>query len=232
MPSGQQINDPDCARLLPASGKPARQLVVLLHGYGADGADLTGLGRAWQALLPDAAFVAPDAPEMLPFEAVSGRQWFALDERTPGEYRIGAQSAQPGLDRFLDAELEALSLDDSSLALVGFSQGAMMALQTGLRRKDPPAALAAFSGLLPGLDSLAGINTQSPVLIVHGTQDDVVPCYHAGAAAQALSRAGVTTDVHELPGLGHGIDDRGIRLGGDFLERAFGIAARRGIQDQ
>ncbi len=215
----------DGPRLAPASGKPARQLVVILHGYGADGADLIDIGRAWQGRLPDAAFIAPNAPEPLPFEAFGGRQWFALSERTPAEYRIGAEAAQPVLDRFLDAELEALCLDDSALALVGFSQGTMMTFQCGLRRSTAPAALVGFSGILPGADRLEGINTRSPVLIVHGTDDDVVPCYHAEAARKALESAGVDATLHELDGLGHGIDERGMVLGGRFLEKAFSIGS-------
>ncbi|POF34391.1 alpha/beta hydrolase [Roseibium marinum] len=211
----------DGPRLTPVSGGPARQLVVILHGYGADGADLIDLGRAWQGQLPDAAFIAPNAPELLPFEAFGGRQWFALSERSPAEYRIGAEAAQPVLDRFLDAELKALSLDGSALALVGFSQGAMMTFQCGLRRRTAPATLVGFSGLLPGVDRLRGINTQSPVLIVHGTDDDVVPCHHAEAAHKALGSAGVAATLHELSGLGHGIDERGMVLGGRFLEKSF-----------
>jgi phospholipase/carboxylesterase len=208
-------------RLAPASGGSARQLVVILHGYGADGADLIDLGRAWQGRLPDAAFIAPDAPEPLPFEALGGRQWFALDERSPAEYRIGAQAAQPVLDRFLDSELNALGLDDRALALVGFSQGAMMTFQSGLRRRVPPAALIGYSGLLPGSDRLTQVNTQSPVLIVHGEDDDVVPAYHAAAAEQALARSGIAATAHLLSGLGHSIDERGMVLGGRFLEAAF-----------
>ncbi|GAB4513956.1 MAG: dienelactone hydrolase family protein [Roseibium sp.] len=211
----------DGPRLAPASGGPARQLVVILHGYGADGADLIDLGRAWQGRLPDAAFIAPDAPEPLPFEALGGRQWFALEDRSPAEYRIGAEAARPALDRFLDAELDALGLDDGALALVGFSQGAMMTFQTGLRRRTPPAALIGYSGLLPGADRLEDINPGSPVLIVHGDDDDVVPAYHAEAAEKALAGAGVVASAHLLPGLGHSIDERGMVLGGRFLEAAF-----------
>jgi len=212
----------DGPRLAPASGGPARQLVVILHGYGADGADLIDLGRAWQGHLPHAAFIAPDAPEPLPFEALGGRQWFALDDRSPGEYRVGAEAARPLLDRFLDVELAALGLDEHALALVGFSQGAMMVLQCGLRRRTPPAALIGFSGLLPGVDRLADINKDSPVLIVHGTEDEVVPAYHAEAAHSALTQAGLGSDLHLLSGLGHSIDERGMVLGGRFLDKAFG----------
>ncbi len=209
----------DGPRLQPASGGPARQLVVILHGYGADGADLIDLGRAWQGQLPDAAFVAPDAPETLPFEALGGRQWFALSERDPSEYRIGAEAAKPVLDRFIDAELGRYSLDETALALVGFSQGAMMTFQCGLRRKTPPAALIGYSGLLPGTDRLGDINTSSPVLIVHGVEDDVVPNYHADAAEKALRQADVDVNTHQLSGLGHSIDERGMVLGGRFLEQ-------------
>ncbi|TYC49231.1 prolyl oligopeptidase family serine peptidase [Rhodobacterales bacterium] len=216
--SGPALTGP---RLTPLSGNPARQLVVILHGYGADGADLIDIGRAWQGRLPDAAFVAPDAPEPLPFEALGGRQWFALTERSPSEYKLGARSAQTALDSFLNEELAALSLDERALALVGFSQGAMMTYQCGLRRKTPPAALIAYSGLLPGWDDLADIGTRSPLLIVHGAEDDVVPSYHAGTAAKALADAGADVDLHELDSLGHSIDERGMVLGGRFLEAAF-----------
>jgi len=211
----------DGPRIPPASGQPAQQLVVLLHGYGADGADLIDLGRFWQTLLPDAAFIAPDAPELLPFAGFGGRQWFALTERTPSEYRIGAEAAQPVLDQFLDHELSQLSLDDRSLALVGFSQGAMMTYQCGLRRKIPPACLIAYSGLLPGSDRLGPINTESPVLIVHGQEDDLVANYHGRVAYETLSGAGLKVEYHDLPGLGHSIDDRGLSLGSQFLVRTF-----------
>ncbi|WP_306148203.1 MULTISPECIES: alpha/beta hydrolase [unclassified Roseibium] len=211
----------DGPRLAPLSGGAAEQLVVILHGYGADGTDLIDLGRAWQQALPNAAFVAPNAPEPLPFEAFGGRQWFALEERTPREYEIGAQAAQPVLDRFLDAELNSLGLNDAALALVGFSQGAMMTFQAGLRRKTPPACLMAYSGLLPRVATLPILPAPPPTLIVHGADDDVVPAYHLEAARTALAQAGVTVDAHCLDDLGHGIDKRGLILGRQFLEKAF-----------
>ncbi|WP_420335600.1 alpha/beta hydrolase [Roseibium sp.] len=218
MTAERVLNGPE---LHPAAGTPVRRLVVLLHGYGADGTDLIDLARFWQVLLPDAAFLAPNAPEPLPFQGFGGRQWFALDERTPTEYRIGAEASQPVLDRYLDEALAEFALDDSALALFGFSQGAMMALQCGLRRKMPPAAILAYSGLLPGADRLGGVQKQTPVLIVHGKDDDVVPSYHAAAAHRALSETGIDADLHELPGLAHSIDDRGVTLGGRFLQKAF-----------
>ena len=210
-------------RLDPLSGVPARQLVVILHGYGADGHDLIDLGRAWGSSLPDAVFVAPDAPEPLPFEGFGGRQWFALNERDMREYSLGAEAARPGLDAFLDAELDRLGLSDRDLALVGFSQGAMMALHTGLRRKAPPAAIIAYSGLLPSADQLDTIKTPTPVMMVHGAEDDVVLPYNLSAGAGALQGAGIQVEAHVLEDLGHSIDERAMVLGGRHLNRCFGL---------
>ena len=136
----------DGPRLNPRSGT-ARQLVVFLHGYGADGNDLIEIGRAWQQMLPHAAFVSPHAPEPCG-QAPVGRQWFALTFRDPDERWIGVNKAAPILERFLDAELIRHKLPPSALALVGFSQGTMMALHVGLRRAVAPAAIVGYSGLL------------------------------------------------------------------------------------
>jgi len=125
----------DGPRLAPRSGT-AQQLVVFLHGYGADGNDLIEIGRAWQQLLPHAAFVSPHAPEPCG-QAPVGRQWFALTFRDPNERWIGVNKAAPVLERFLEAELARHKLPPSALALVGFSQGTMMALHVGLRRAVP-----------------------------------------------------------------------------------------------
>src|ERR1700757_701840 len=133
-------------RLAPRGGQ-RRRLVVFLHGYGADGNDLIEIGRAWQGLLPNAAFVSPHAPEPCG-QAPTGRQWFPLTFRDPNERWIGVNKAAPGLERFLDAELARHQLPPSALALVGFSQGTMMALHVGLRRAAVPKAIVGYSGLL------------------------------------------------------------------------------------
>ena len=136
----------DGPRLEPSRGA-ARQLVVFLHGYGADGNDLIDIGRAWQQILPDAAFVSPHAPEPCG-QAPVGRQWFALTFRDPDERWLGVNKAAPTLERFLDAELARRGLPPSALALVGFSQGTMMSLHVGLRRAIAPAAIVGYSGML------------------------------------------------------------------------------------
>src|ERR1700682_3766545 len=132
----------DGPRIPPRGGKPAQQLVVFLHGYGADGNDLIALGQEWQSILPEAAFVSPHAPEPCA-EAPVGRQWFPLTFRDPQERWRGVNAAAPGLDRFLDAELARHRLGDDALALLRFSQGTTMALHVGLSRR--PTALALWS---------------------------------------------------------------------------------------
>ena len=124
----------DGPRLAPINGI-ARQLVVLLHGYGSDGNDLISLGKVWQMRFPDAAFVAPNAPQPAP--SGPGYQWFALERIDPQEYVNGATAARTGLEAFLDAELKAQKVAPENLVLMGFSQGAMMVLHAGLQRAVP-----------------------------------------------------------------------------------------------
>jgi phospholipase/carboxylesterase len=215
----------DGPRLNPRSG-PARQLVVFLHGYGADGNDLIEIGRAWQQLLPQAAFVSPHAPEPCG-QAPVGRQWFALTFRDPNERWVGANKAAPLLERFLDAELARHQLPPSALALVGFSQGTMMALHVGLRRAVPPAAIVGYSGLLVlppdgNPETLAAdVRSRPPVLLVHGDQDELIPVQALFQGSQALATMGVPVEWHLSAGVGHGIDQEGLRHGGEFLARCF-----------
>ncbi|WP_407049492.1 alpha/beta hydrolase [Methyloraptor flagellatus] len=209
----------DGPRVAPASGRPPRSLVVLLHGYGADGLDLIDLARAWAPRLPDTAFVAPNAPERCDASAF-GYQWFPLSFRDPHEYRRGAEAATPLLDAFLDGEQMRLGLDDRATALVGFSQGAMMALHVGLRRIGGVAGIVGYSGLLPGPETIeAEALASPPVLLVHGSADDVVDPAHLPAAVAALTRIGIAAEWHTRDRLGHGIDDVGLAIAGRFLER-------------
>jgi phospholipase/carboxylesterase len=218
----------DGPRLAPRAQGPARQLVVFLHGYGADGNDLIEIGRAWQPLLPNAACVSPHAPEPCA-EAPVGRQWFPLTFRDPRERWRGVNAAAPGLDRFLDAELARHRLGNEALALVGFSQGTMLALHAGLRRRAAPAAIVGYSGLLvfpPGQapDAVAAeISARPPVLLVHGDQDDLIPAQALFQAAQGLAALGIPVEWHLSHGTGHGIDAEGLRHGGEFLSRRFGL---------
>jgi phospholipase/carboxylesterase len=218
----------DGPRLQPRSGA-ARQLVVFLHGYGADGNDLIEIGRAWQQYLPQAAFISPHAPEPCG-QAPVGRQWFPLTFRDTNERWLGVNKAAPIVERFLDAELGRYKLPPSALALVGFSQGTMMALHVGLRRPVSPAAIVGYSGLLVlppdgQIEAFAAeIKSRPPVLLVHGDRDDLIPPQALFQAAQGLSALGVAVEWHVSAGIGHGIDAEGLRHGGEFLARRFATA--------
>ncbi len=207
--------------LPPAAGGGPRRLVVLLHGYGADGNDLIGLAPHWARLLPDAEFLSPHAPypcEMGPF----GRQWFSFADRMPEAILAGTRAAAAILDAFLDQALAARGLGAGDLALAGFSQGTMMALFVALRRPQPVAAVVGYSGALVGAEELASaIRSRPPVLLVHGDADPVVPYAELARAEAALSSAGVPVTVETRPGLPHSIDEQGLALGGQFLARAF-----------
>jgi phospholipase/carboxylesterase len=216
---------------IPASGGRANALVVFLHGYGADGNDLIELGRQWRALLPGAAFVSPHAAESCA-GAPMGRQWFALSNRPPDDPTgaedrwNGAVKAQGAIDAFLDSELERLGLGDTRLALVGFSQGSMMAMHVGLRRRRAPAAILGYSGLLVGLERLTEATARDargappPILLVHGDQDPLIPVEAMFIAAEALAQASIPAQWHLSLGVGHGIDGGGLHHGGLFLAEA------------
>ncbi len=205
----------------PLDGGDPRQLVILLHGVGADGNDLIGLAPHWAQQLPGALFLSPDGPEpydMAPF----GRQWFSLADRTPELVSAGIAGAAPVLTRFIDAALARQGLDEGALALVGFSQGTMMALHVALTRARPVAAQVGYSGALAGPEAAAGaFRSRPPVMLVHGEGDDVVPVECHLDAVEKLRAGGVAVTAHVRPGLGHGIDDEGLGLGGAFLAAAF-----------
>jgi phospholipase/carboxylesterase len=137
--------------------------------------------------------------------------------RDPGEYWRGVVAARPLLDRFLDAELARYRLPPGRLALVGFSQGTMMALHAGLRRVSGPAAIVGFSGLLAGPEHLGEITARPPVLLIHGEADDLIPADALHIAREPLAKAGVAVEWHVRPGLGHGIDPDGVAIAGHFM---------------
>jgi phospholipase/carboxylesterase len=206
---------------LPAASGRADCLVVFCHGYGADGNDLIGLGQHWQRLMPTAAFVSPHAPERCAMSPM-GYQWFGITRLDPAEMARGVERAGPVLEAFIDAELARLGLDASRLALVGFSQGTMMSLHVGLRRKVSPAAIVGYSGMLAGADRLPEqIAARPPVLLVHGDADEVIPVEALFASAHGLGAAGVHAAWHVSRGVGHGIAPDGLELAGKFLADAF-----------
>lgn len=206
----------DGPRVAPASGR-ATSLVIFTHGYGSNGEDLIGLVPYWQASLANTAFVAPNAPQRCP-GAPGGYQWW--DIAAGGDRASGARAAAPILDAFIDAELARHGLTEEALALVGFSQGTMMALHVGPRRGRQLAGIAGYSGMLAdeaGLD--AELVTKPPVLLVHGAADPMIPVSAFHQAEAALERLGFDLTTHVSPGLGHSIDMPGLQLGQQFLAR-------------
>jgi len=203
-------------RLEPLHGEAAH-LVVFCHGYGADGNDLIGLAAQWQRALPNAAFVAPNAPERCPG---AGYQWFPISRLDPHEMHKGVESAKDTLETFVETELARLELSSERLALVGFSQGTMMVLQVGLRGPFKPAAIVGFSGLLTGTPPHADA-AAPPILLAHGDSDTVIPPEALLMTATALGAAGFRVRWHVSPGIGHGIDAAALEMAGCFLTAAF-----------
>ncbi|TCS61669.1 alpha/beta hydrolase [Varunaivibrio sulfuroxidans] len=215
-----QLSGPQYA---PLNGEPARSLVIFLHGVGANGQDLIGLAPLFQRAVPDALFISPDAPFPFDLRGENARQWFSLQVLSPAGRLKGVREAAPILDAFIDQQLEKLGLDDTRLALVGFSQGAMMALHVGPRRKGRIAGILGYSGMVCGGDRLADeTSARPPVLMVHGDDDAIVPPAAMEQTVEALQAAEFDVRAHMRPGLGHGIDEEGIRLGAAFLSDVLG----------
>jgi phospholipase/carboxylesterase len=211
-------------RLAPASGGAPKQLVMLIHGFGSNGADLLALAPMWRAGLPDALFVAPNAPERCP-GAPGGFQWFGLTSFDRAALAAGVARATPALDATIDAELAQHGLSEDKLLLVGFSQGTMMALHAGPRRTKPVAGIIGFSGLLADPHLGHGVASKPPVLLVHGDDDPVVPVSGFHQTKAELTRLGFAVESHVSQGLGHSVDMEGMRLGGAFARRVLVDAA-------
>lgn len=206
------------ASLQPLSGGVPKQIVLLLHGYGSSGSDLISLAPLWRQSLPDALFLAPHAPQ----RSGAGYQWWPLHGFTPSALAAGAALAAPAIHAFVDRKLGQYGLGEADLAIVGFSQGTMMALHVGLRRSAPPAAIVGYSGMLVGAHELAHAATvRPPVLLVHGAADPVVPVAALHAAKAELHRLGIDAETHVGAGVGHSVDPVGLRLGLEFVARGF-----------
>ena len=228
MPRGQIVHDLQNSGALmlmalsgpfrpPVGGGKATRLVILLHGLGADGNDLIGLQQYWGRLVPEAEFLSPNAP--FPCDGAPwGYQWFSVGDRRPAAVLAGVRAAAPVLDAFIDDELQKRGLDESQAALVGFSQGTMMALYVGLRREKPLAGIVGYSGRLIAPDLLSDeLRSRPPVLLAHGTADPLVPFESMSAAEAALRGVGVAVETLVCVGAEHTIDPRGLERGGRFL---------------
>ena len=206
--------------LKPRSGADPQQIVVLLHGYGSSGADMIALAPHWQDALPDALFLAPHAPQRCGTMG-AGYQWWGLTGFAPAALAAGAAAAAPAIAAFIDRKLEQYGLTEAELALVGFSQGTMMALHVGLRRSRAVAAVVGYSGMLTSTAELAHKDfAKPPVLLVHGSADPVVPVAALHMAESELRHLGVPVTTYVSFGVAHSVDPVGLRLGRDFVAKA------------
>jgi phospholipase/carboxylesterase len=204
--------------LPPGSGLAPKQAVVLLHGYGSDGQDLIGLAPHWQPILPDALFVAPNAPtpcENFP----AGYQWFAPN--TEGSRLVrrqeGVVAARPVLAQFLDDLWNQTGLTAGDTILAGFSQGAMMALHVGLSLREPPMGILAFSGAFLPPEGFGTASAYPPVALIHGDMDTMVDPACSVEAEAALKAAGVPVRHHVSRGTAHGIAPDGLAFASAFI---------------
>lgn len=218
------INTPalwaNARRQLPITGN-VENAVLMLHGYGSNADDLIDLAPELAEVLPHTAFISPNAPfpcEMSPV----GRQWFSLQEFTPQKRWEGVNSAAPYLLQMIHDVQTEFALPLNKIALLGFSQGAMMTLHIAPRLESPIAAAIAFSGMLVGTEHLAtDTKSRPPVLIVHGEIDPIVPFASLGMAERALKAENFAVKAVACPFLPHSIDRLGLDTARDFLTAAF-----------
>jgi phospholipase/carboxylesterase len=223
--------------LAPANKKPATSAAIFLHGYGSNGDDLIGLAPFFAQHLPGTVFYSPHAPERWEGGFFGGYQWFSLAGYDPEALRRdparmgglyekmfeGAVKASVPLNAYIDQVAAHHGLPANKIALIGFSQGTMMALHVGLRRAEPLAGIVGFSGAMVGGSKLKDqIKSRPPVILFHGSADPVVPVEALQEIKTVLAANNVAAEAHVIPGLQHGIDPSGAERAAAFLKKAFG----------
>ena len=213
----------DGPRYGPAAGGAPQQIIMLLHGVGADGRDLIEMAPHLSQIFPNAAFVAPNAPNRYD-QGLSGYQWISSGLRVEAEAVEAIKASAAILDRFIDEELARARLGPEKLALVGFSQGTMMSLYTAPRRPHPIAGILGYSGRLVGANLLAAeVRSRPPVFLAHGAMDPVLPIECMTSAEEILTQNGFSVQTLCCPHLGHSIDEDGLVQGTQFLRTVLGV---------
>ena len=201
----------------PSSGNSPKQMIIFVHGYGADGNDLIGLANYFQSTLPEAIFLSPHAPEACSMNP-SGYQWFDLTSTDPAVLWSKILVAADHLNEFIDSKLLEYNIAEENLALIGFSQGTMMSLHVSLRRKNTMAAVLGYSGRLIGADLLKDDLISKPsIYLIHGDQDPMVPYQESLTAEKVLKEYSIDIKTHISEHTQHSIAEDGLRIGVDFL---------------
>lgn len=208
----------------------AKTLVIFLHGYGADGNDLISLADPLSQHLPDTAFRSPNAPERCVVNPM-GYQWFPIpwiDGSPETAMRASFQASSKALDAWLDQAMEEEGVTPAQTAVVGFSQGTMMALAVLPQRAEPVAGIVGFSGRIHDAAALKQARSKPPVLLVHGDMDEMIPIRSLAEAESALKAAGFEVRSHVSRGIGHGIAPDGLGLALGFLADRLGLTQSSG----
>lgn len=201
-------------------GESPQKIVVMLHGYGANGADLLSLSTYWRDLGPVVEFIAPNAP--YPCEAYPiGFQWYSLSDRNLDRMLPEANATLKMLKAYLDQVIDSRRLTWNDVVVMGFSQGGRMATMLGLSTLDSVAGILSYSGALYGADRIP-ICSRSPLCLIHGDADPIVDFEVSEHACITFKEQGLEADLYRCPGLDHGIDDLGIQIGFDFMKKCFG----------
>jgi phospholipase/carboxylesterase len=201
-------------------GRDKKNLVIFLHGWGSSGDNSVHLIRVMSKFLPDSHFIAPNAPFLR--EIGDGYQWFSLEDRSEEALYNGVKNAASIVNKFIDKKLKELNLKDTQLSLVGFSQGAMLAIHTALTRLQSCASVVAYSGRFLSPSRVASEMKSKPsMFVIHGDADDVVPFSSLDLAVRALKENGVNVEGYPIYSLGHVINDEGIKLGVEFIKKNF-----------
>mgnify|MGYP006088388037 FL=1 len=203
----------------PLSGNKPKQIIILCHGYGGDGKDISTLAINWRRFLPEAVFICPDAPEVCAVNP-QGHQWFDLTSEKEETILEKSLIAESKLSIFLDQVVDDFQLDYMNLALIGFSQGCMIALQVSLTKKDKINSLIGYSGKLINKKYLSeNINSKPKVFLMHGDKDTIVPATHLLEAKEYLNKHGIKNKIKMFKNCEHHIPVEGTSLGLEFLKK-------------
>jgi len=209
--------------LEPQDGQKALHAVIIVHGLGDSAAGIIGLGEAMRPTMPNTLFLAPDAPypcEFSPF----GFQWFPARDWTPAVVLAGVKQAAPELNAYIDHVIATRGLTPDKIALVGFSQGTIMNLYVGPRRTPSLAGLLGYSGALVGGETLRQERQSNPpIQLIHGTDDDVISFAAMDLAREGLQSANLNVETLACRGVGHSVDDEGLACGTRFLRKVLKV---------